>query len=169
MILILYSVTQNILQSNPLSREVFTHQVNEMDNTEACSCWWPVWATSAAKDQHEQVTSSSRPVTIEKWSAADRSFSVDGGEPVNATVATFWYPYWHATVNGSLVNVEANSSGAITVPLPSERSEVHLYFREPFFVQAAAYLSLIAWIGILAALVSIWRNGRITARLAVVN
>jgi len=95
MILILYSVTQNILQSNPLSREVFTRQVSEMDSTEACSCWWPVWATSAAKDQHEQVASGARPVTIEKWSAADRSFSVDSGKRSNATVATFWYPYWH--------------------------------------------------------------------------
>jgi len=169
MILILYSVTQNILQSNPLSREVFTRQVSEMDSTEACSCWWPVWATSAAKDQHEQVASGARPVTIEKWSAADRSFSVDGGKPSNATVATFWYPYWQATVNGSPVNVEANSSGAITLPLPAEKSDVHLYFLEPFFVRAAGYLSLITWIGIIATLLSIWRNGRLTAKLAVVN
>ncbi|MGH9819787.1 MAG: hypothetical protein ACRD43_06425, partial [Pyrinomonadaceae bacterium] len=154
----LYSLTQNMLQSNPLNRAVFDKEVSQMDSAEACECWWPIWADQNALTHHERVDAESRTIELNTWSSDERTFTIGPGERGNAQIATFWYPYWTATINGSTVGVGLDQNGSILIPLPAERSEVHLYFQEPSFVVAAKYLSLLAWIAIIAWLVIAYRT-----------
>lgn len=157
----LYSVTQNIFQSNPLTRLSFDKEVSEMDSTTACECWWPIWANQNALAHHERVEAAARAIEVNKWSSNDRTFTIGPGTPGNGQVATFWYPYWKATINGSTVGVGLDQNGALLIPLPAERSEVHLYFEEPSFVAAAKYISLLAWIAIVAGLVIAYRTSKV--------
>ena len=157
--LCLFAITQNIIPSVPLERSVFDKQVSEMDTTEACACWWPIWAKQA-QPQSENVDAGSRTVSQNRWSAAERVFAVDSGQPGSAVVATFWYPYWKATVNGSSVEVVPTESGLINIPLPAEVSDVHLYFKEPWFIGAAEYVSLFTWSVLVVMFLFAWRNRR---------
>ncbi len=157
---LIFNLAENILPMSPYSREDFEEKYAQMNTSEACDCWWPVWAKRAAFEQKEKVVADSRIVTILDWDRENRKFSVEEGEQGNARVATFWYPHWKARVNGMQVEVAKDENGAILIPIPSIRSEITLYFKEPVFLEAAKYVSLITWITLLFLLLSIYKQQR---------
>jgi hypothetical protein len=78
---------------------------------------------------------------------------VNAGTPGYVRAATFWYPYWKATVNGASVETSADQSGAILIPIPDKSADVSLYFQEPNYLAAARYVSLAVWLGIALVLI----------------
>ena len=145
-LLISFDITQSILPSIPLSREVFQEKIEDMKNNAGCECWWPIWARSVAFERLDKADAGSRNAKIINWDAEIREFAVDAGEDKEIRVATFYHPYWMATVNGTQVPVEKDESGAILIPLPTDASDVNLFFQEPAYVTAAIVVSLVTWI-----------------------
>jgi 6-pyruvoyl-tetrahydropterin synthase related domain len=113
-----------------------------------CECWWPVWAETAALGQKEKVSTPGRTVAVSEWTQTSRRFAVEPGIPERATIATFYYPRWRATINSAEVPVEKDDEGRLAIQLPPERCEVELQFREPSFVSAAYIVSALAWISV---------------------
>jgi hypothetical protein len=116
--------------------------------------WWPVWAREGALETRELVTAGDRGVLITDWQSERRKFTVGEGASTTLRVATFYYPYWHASVNGRAVDVGKDENGTITLPVGDERSEVDLRFEEPALYTATTWLSMALWIFLLGSLSS---------------
>lgn len=157
----LFSLTQNALQSTSLTEERFTEKVAGMNAEEACSCWWPVWARSHALTTTEKAAAGSRVVSKGEWANGSRSVVVENGEPTDLRMATFYHPYWKATVNGLETTVSHDEMGAITVALPEERATIELTFREPTLLSLTKGLSILTWLVLIGLLVGEFvRHGR---------
>lgn len=150
----LFSLTQIIIPSEADQRVKFDEKMAAAHELASCRCWWPIWADSRAFNDRTQAAADGRTVTIQEWNDESRTFIVDPGSPGNLRVATFWYPYWRASINGNEAASGPDVYGAALIPIPAERSKVHLEFREPFFVQGARYFSLLAWAVILVGLIA---------------
>lgn len=156
----LFTITQIMIPSDPLSREKFRDKTESMQNESGCRCWWPVWADARAFSNSERVEAGTRNITISEWGGESRRFVVDEGQPDNIRVATFYYPYWKADINGAPVQPIPDENGALLIPVSNRKSDVHLYFQEPVFVDIAKYLSLFVWAGLAIALVLAFRRFR---------
>jgi hypothetical protein len=148
---ILLDITQTILPAAPLPRTKFQETIENMRDEEGCSCWWPVWADQKAFAQKERVNAGPRNAIISSWDREKRTFSVDEGNAGTAEIATFYYPYWKAKVNGSPVEIAKGDSGTIVIPLSPSHSDVVLEFREPPLLETAKIVSMVTWIGLLGA------------------
>ncbi|HRH42189.1 MAG TPA: 6-pyruvoyl-tetrahydropterin synthase-related protein [Pyrinomonadaceae bacterium] len=123
----------------------FNDFVENLKKAESFECWWTIWSKSEAFNNREKVFALSRQVSITSWNAEEREFEIEAGTSQNVRIATFYYPNWQATVNGSKVEIEKAEDGTILIPIPSQRSEVKLFFAEPFFVRLAGFISLVTW------------------------
>ena len=132
------------------SQSALNHEMATISDSEGCECWWPIWAERSAFAHTERVEVMGRTVDVASWAAADKHFKIDAGDAGTATVATFYYPRWQATVNGKAVAVSPDESGLISLPVPAESSEVELTFREPSYVRVANIASVLAWLLVLA-------------------
>jgi uncharacterized membrane protein YfhO len=147
------------MMAAPLPREKFYKMMVNNREEQACSCWWPVWANDRAFENTEKVTVSNRNVGIATWESANRSFTVSQGEPMEARVATFYYPYWKASVNGQPAEVKMDENGVILIPIPAEASKVRLYFEEPYYYAIAFWISALTWIFLLLAIIATcWKS-----------
>jgi len=148
----LFDLTQVILMAGQLPRAKFYELVVDKRSDQACSCWWPVWAEGKALDDRQLIAANDRNVSISSWEPADRAFTVGNGDPMDLRVATFYYPYWKATVNGKPTQVKMDENGVILIPVSSEASTVRLYFEEPFINRVALWFSLLTWAGVLVVI-----------------
>jgi hypothetical protein len=155
---VLFNITQVIIPSEADSRTAFSKKIEQTQNEPACRCWWPTWANAGAFNGRERIAAGDRSIAISEWAPEVRSFSVAAGDVGEARVATFWYPYWQASVNGRKVDLGRDESGAMLIELPSERADVVINFHEPLFLLVARYTSVLIWFGLLAALVLLWRS-----------
>jgi hypothetical protein len=114
--------------------------------SQGCECWWPVWAKSMAFGQTDKVIATGRKVDVIAWSAANKQFHIDAGDPATATIRSFYYPHWQAEINGSTALVEPSEDGLISLSVPGIESNIRLTFREPGYVKAANITSTAAWI-----------------------
>jgi hypothetical protein len=146
LIIIMFDISQNLLPSEHLPRNKFEEQVRNIDNETGCECWWPIWARKEGFENKERANAGSRKTVITEWSSESRELIADAGEVNYVRIATFFHPYWTATVNGEAVSVEKDQNGAILVPLPDMSARVHLSFKEPGFLTAARIVSLIVWL-----------------------
>lgn len=94
----------------------------------------------------ERLIANGRNPNVKLWKPEERNFTIEDGEPTNVRVATIYYPYWKATVNGKAAEVKLADDGAILIPIGTEKSEVRLWFEEPARVQNAAVLSKVTWL-----------------------
>lgn len=157
----LYSLTQNAMVSSSLPRERFESQVEGMNDKEACSCWWPVWTRGETLDIKEKAVAGGRDVSLVDWKNTQRSVTVERGEAAELRLATFYHPYWAATVNGIATPVSSDETGAITLPVPAEVSQVVVQFREPYFLTLAKGLSVVSWLMLFGVgLSDVFRWGR---------
>jgi hypothetical protein len=150
----LFDLTQTILMAAPLPKEKFQEMVVDKRAEESCTCWWPLWADRSALEKSGPVVIGEREVSVSAWHGENRQFEVGDGEAGDARVAIFYYPYWHAQVNGKDVSTAVAQDGTIVVPVPSGRSVVSLTFDEPMFLAAAKGVSLAVWFGLLFALLA---------------
>jgi len=120
-------------------------QLASIPDSNGCECWWPVWAGSSAFGQTERINVASRTAAVKEWAVKHKTFEIGPGAPSSATIAVFYYPHWHASVNGGEIQVTKTDDGRISLPVPAEASEVDLVFREPAHVKTANTLSILAW------------------------
>ncbi len=149
---ILFSMTQIVLPSAPQSRPQFAQLISDMREEPGCRCWWPVWANELALNDRTKVSAEGRETSISEWDREQRRFTVAAGVSGAVRVATFYYPYWQAEVNGAKVAVEKEEGGAMLIPINAEAADVKLEFREPLMLSLAKYFSLLSWILLAAAL-----------------
>jgi hypothetical protein len=160
LIVVLFDVTQIIVPSLPMTYERFQAEYGDLNNSEGCDCWWPIWAQRSAFDNKERVSVPGRSVQMGLWDREERTFQVSGGSEGDARVATFYYPYWRAIVNGIDQPPKPGNDGAIQISLGQEDSTVSLRFVEPWFLSVAAYVSAITWIILGAGFMKLYRRRR---------
>lgn len=136
----------------PIERSKFESDLRELPDRQNYVFWWSVWSKEAALEIKEKVLTENREVTIADWKPEQRNFTIEAGTPVNARIATFYYPHWKAEINGKNVTVERDENGAMLIPLPAEKSIVNLHFQEPPIIKTATIISLAAWLFIFAAM-----------------
>ncbi len=159
---LLFDLTQLIIPSSAVPRAEFAEKVGRIDEEAACDCWWPIWAKEEAFENKDRLTTGGRAFAISEWENTERRFNVQPGEATNARIATFYYPYWKAEVNGAPVEVGMNDDGTILIPLRAEDAAVRLYFSEPAFLDVAKGISLLAWLSMFASIVAVYRKQKRT-------
>lgn len=141
--------------SGPLDRDSFNEKVVYKRANDFCTCWWPTWAQRESLDNPFSIIASNRATQITEWAPVERGFAIESGDTTDLDVATFYYPRWKATVNGEPVEVGIGTNGTIKIAIPSEKSNVRLYFEEPLIIVSAMYVSALSWIGIAFSLVAL--------------
>ena len=146
-ILVFFVLTDVLILKGPSfnSRQMIDTEVAATPQSTGCECWWPVWADGQAFGQTNRVAADARIIDIQNWGLTKRAFSIGEGTAQPVTIATFYYPHWHATVNGVSVPVERTDDGRISVPVPSGAAHVELRFEEPPAVRVAYTVSIAAW------------------------
>ncbi len=139
-------------------RDYFEKLTVRLKTSSSCECWWTFWAKNSKAGQDAistqpspffltaKVSADAREFEIKHWSATERIFAVNEGDAAQAKLATFYYPFWKATVNGKPTEVSPSEKGLIAFNLPAERSEVRIFFEEPEYVRITFYISLFGWI-----------------------
>ena len=112
----------------------------------------PIWAAPDALNDKTKASADGREVAIDEWEPLERRLSVAAGNAGELRLATFFYPYWKAEVNGHPVPAAMDAGGALIVSVPAEASVVRVFFQEPFFLRAAKFVSLAAWAALIIAL-----------------
>lgn len=72
--------------------------------------------------------------------------------PTSLTFATYYFPGWHATLDGVVLPMRADANGFITLDLPAGEHSLTLAFGETPLRLASDVLSVLALLGVLAAL-----------------
>ncbi len=149
----LFDLTQNVMLSAPVSRAEFEAKVTGWKNEGGCQCWWPKSASHKALAQKERVAAAGRDVKIQDWNKETRSFEVGDGNPTDAHIATFFYPFWKASIDGQIVRVRMGGNGEIVVPISRGSHKVLLEFQEPLIVDLALIVSIATWLLLAAVFV----------------
>jgi len=74
------------------------------------------------------ATSEKTTITISRWEAEQKEFSVLAGAPAQIVVRLFDYPAWTALVNGGKVATAKGETGELTVTVPAGKSNIHVSF-----------------------------------------
>jgi hypothetical protein len=141
-------------------REAFEAGFERYRTDESFECWWPVWAKREAFRDGVQVSAPTRLIVSSTWTDQMRILSLAEGQAEKLRVATFYYPFWKATTHhGATLNVEPADDGTILVSVPTEATEVRLYFEEPAYESAARIVSAVAWLTLLGlAIATVFRR-----------
>jgi len=82
-----------------------------------------------------------------------RMIVLGAGVGTEVRIATFYYPFWKATVNGNSAEVERLDDGTIGVSIPPGAAGIRLYFEPPAYETASWYFSLTTWLVLLSFLI----------------
>lgn len=148
-----FSVCQIIRQASFIAPNEIRTIMSNLPDTKSYECWWTVWAKPEAFADSRRVDAGGRTILVSSWENEYRYFVIESGEPIEARVATFYYPNWKAEVNGAPVDISAADDGTIIIPAPGERAEIALYFEEPLRVRLAGWISIFVWLAILSTAV----------------
>lgn len=111
-------------------------------NGEGFRFWWTIWTRDDFElKSADRVSAENRAVVVTNWETLNRSFTVEAGAPQNIRVAVFYHPNWHAFVNSQAVAIGPDPTGAVSFPVPPEKSVVTLNFVETKKVLAARKIS----------------------------
>lgn len=154
-LIVAYDIRKNFTHGNVVSKTEFETILTAKDSPAGSNfaAWWPVWAKADALAVTDKVSARSRAIEISDWQAELRTFRIGEGVGTAVRLATFYYPHWKATVNGESVEVGRDESGAITMLIPANASEVRMYFEEPLVNIFCFYLSVVCWLAIAVAIV----------------
>jgi hypothetical protein len=136
-----------------ISRGAFNELAVDVRSRGVAEHWWPVWAKGEAFAASDPVFAGNRDIKIEEWVDEQRRFTIGEGDAGTIRLATFFYPYWRASVNSRTVEPGMDENGTITLPIGEERSDVELRFEEPAVYSAAAGCSVAVWLFLLGAMI----------------
>ena len=127
----IFDVTQIIIPSAPFTRNDFDNELTDLSSRESFDWSWTIWSKPQAFENKDRVSADLREVKINIWDKQTREFEIEAGKPLNARLATFYYPFWQAEINGKPVELQKSDDGTILVPVQSEKSTVKIFFQEP--------------------------------------
>lgn len=156
LIAITFSISQTVRGATYLSRTPFEQMLMPLREVGGTIQWLPIWASASAGNRASydkcvppsetaRVEASGRAIHISEWDDLQRTFEVEAGTPVDARLATFYYPHWTATANGNVLSTRPAADGALLISLPPERVTVNLQFREPFRAKLSGVISIVSW------------------------
>jgi hypothetical protein len=116
-------------------------QAQKFIEAEGFRFWWTIWTREEFKQTTGKVSADNRAVTLTNWEVLNRNFTIEAGAPQNVRVALFYHPNWHVSVNNQAVAPGSDPTGALTFPVPAEKSEVALDFVETKKALAARKVS----------------------------
>lgn len=143
--MVIFDITQVVVPSAPMNRDQFETIERELTTEPIFEGWWPKWAREKAFENRERVVAGNRTVEIARWETGSREFTVQQGDPTDLRVATFYYPYWKARINGIPIDVHPDETGAMKISIQDEVSTVQLKFEEPDANRVARWVSLVSW------------------------
>lgn len=144
-VMLLFNFTQIIMTATTISSKEFDAAKTELSVTPSLSAWWTVWANEKALQSSGKVIAPDREVELKTWSPELREFTVYNGHPATVKIATFYYPFWKATINGVPVEISKEENGLMELDVPPEEANVRLSFTRPAAENIARFISLIAW------------------------
>lgn len=150
---LVFTTAQVIKPATYSSRVEFDNNFEQFRSDESYECWWPIGADRRALSNRNRASLDSRPVEITRWAGEDRTLIATEGVEGDLRLATFYYPFWKATIDGDATQVSRADDGTMLIAVPSQRSVIRLYFEEPVYETIARYVSLFAWVLIVAALI----------------
>ena len=157
LIAIAFSLTQTVRGATYLSRSTFDQTIAPLREAPGIIQWLPVWAGASAQNKasyekcspplggFDKVGAGARAINLIEWDDTKRSFFVAAGAPVDARVATFYYPHWVATANGKNLQTHPAPDGALMITLPADSVTINLEFREPSRTKIADVASIFSW------------------------
>ena len=147
-----FTLSHVVREAKFLPRHDFEQTLASVRGTPSVNYWFPVWASSTPKPATVEVDAGSRTVSLDRWTAENRRFSVAAGVPVEARVRTFYYPHWTAKSGEQVLSTRADKDGALLISLPQDAVAVDLVFTEPrrSRVSSMASLAGLTLIGFLA-------------------
>ncbi len=144
--IIIYGLIWIGFQLNYIPADKYESWVTEKSQGMGAEWFWTTPTKEEAFNIREKILADGRATEIISWKPEDRIFTVESGKQTDVRVATLFYPYWQATVNGVKTPLNLSNDGAILIPIGNEKSEVRIWFEEPWRVQSAWYISIITWL-----------------------
>ncbi len=156
LITITFSISQTVRGATYLSRSNFERMLAPLRESPGIVQWLPIWASASAQNKPSyekcsppattaKVEAGGRTIHITEWSDTKRTFEVEAGAPVDAHIATFYYPHWKMIVNGEERSAQPAADGALAVSVPSAATTVTLEFHEPARSKFSAGIAIISW------------------------
>jgi hypothetical protein len=87
--IMIFDITQSIMQSQPMSRVKFDEIVNGLQTKSGHKPWWTVWAKEQAFERRERASAENRSIDIELWDLEKREFAVEAGDPATSALQLF--------------------------------------------------------------------------------
>lgn len=152
-----FSFSQTVRGATYLARFTFEQILAPLKTAPGIIQWLPVWAAASANNRASyekcippagttaQLEAPGRAIRLTHWGDLTRTFEVDAGPPVEARVATFYYPHWITTANGHNLATRPAPDGALLISLPAEPASVKLEFLEPARVKVGQAAGIICW------------------------
>jgi hypothetical protein len=135
----------------------------------------PEWSrdldyTAAAAGARAPITSATPiKVTLSDWRSQFRAFQVQSPTAATLDVRTFWFPGWHATVDGQSADIEVQpKDGTMLLQVPAGTSRVTLAFENTpvrsagMLISAAAALMILAT-SLLSLFGRLWSDRRVAS------
>jgi 4-amino-4-deoxy-L-arabinose transferase-like glycosyltransferase len=148
------------------SRTAFDVGFEQYRTDKSCECWWPVSADGRAFPNRERASTDDRAAAVLKWTNDEREFLVREGAGGQVRVATFYYPFWTATVENEKVELRPSDDGAILINVPAQATRIRMNFERPGYEVLSRYVSLATWSLMLLAFVA-WAAAGIRRRTIV--
>ena len=155
-----FTAAQVIRPATFSTRSEFDTSFERYRNDRTYECWWPTSANQTALTNRELVSAGQRSVEIVRWTNMERQFNVGDGLSAPVRIATFYYPFWKATADGTPVEVHPADDGSILVDIPPGRTSATLAFVRPNYETYSRYVSIAAWLLVLIVAASSLIVGR---------
>jgi hypothetical protein len=151
----IFSSSFIIKQAFYIPQEEFSNAfVTNSLTTPSFECWWTVWEKPINLNEHPQaVNSVNNSKTVSLWKPLKKEFT--GGEENTGDkleVLLYYYPHWKAYADDQPLQVSPTDKGLILIERPFNSRQITLLFEEPATVVFANYISISAWILIIAGL-----------------
>ena len=151
-----------------IPHDLLVKNLENIGSRQSFVMWLPIWATDLAQNMEDKVSADGRKIEINEWQPLKREFTIGAGTPGEARIRTFYYPHWHAKVNGIDALAFADKDGLIAIDVPGVQSLVKLQFEEPNYVVVANFVSAAAWLAVCSCvLFALFRRRTISANAAI--
>lgn len=141
-----FSFLQPVRGASFFNRAIVNDLISSVPKEESLPEWLPVWANRSLhlNNNGPLIEAQDRQASPLLWEPERRVFRVTSGKTSQATLRTFFYPLWTATVNNRNSPLTYSADGLIQVPLPPEESLVVVEFVQPLRVRVAEIISVLS-------------------------
>lgn len=134
-------------QLNHIPKNDYDGWVSEKSAEMGFDHLWTIYARKEAFEESEKIISGDRKNHILKWDNQDKMFFVEKGDSARRVrLATLYYPFWKAKINGAEADLSRDENGVLTVLVPKEKSLVEISFEEPRSIRISKIINGFAFL-----------------------